>query len=148
MSQKSLSAGDTVDSRCTRCRAVTNHTIVAMVEDRVARVRCNTCGGDHNYHRPAGPKPAGAKAGGAAKTPRTPRKTRASAAAELQQEWESLQRGVDPSQALPYDMEGGYRVNDALSHPVFGIGVVTALFKPNKMEVFFQGGKKLLRCRL
>ena len=49
MSRK-LSAGDTIEARCTRCRAVLNHTIVAMVAEKVVRVECNTCRGMHNYH--------------------------------------------------------------------------------------------------
>jgi len=119
-----------------------------MVEGRVARVRCNTCGGDHNYHHPAAAKPTSEKTGGAAKPARAPRKTRSSSAANLQEEWEALQRGIVPDKVLPYNMESAFRPKDALQHPVFGLGVVTAVFKPNKMEVFFQGGKKLLRCRL
>lgn len=52
MNSRKLSAGDIIDARCTKCRAVTNHRIVAMVGDRVVRVECNTCHGVHNYHPP------------------------------------------------------------------------------------------------
>jgi len=53
MGNKQYSAGDLSEARCTRCRAVTNHTIIAMVGSTPARVRCNTCDGDHNDRPPA-----------------------------------------------------------------------------------------------
>ena len=43
MSMKKLSAGDNIEARCTRCRTVLNHTIVAMVGEKVVWVECNTC---------------------------------------------------------------------------------------------------------
>jgi hypothetical protein len=33
-----------------------------------------------------------------------------------------------------------------VKHPVFGLGVVKSVV-PNKIEVLFQEGKKLLRCQ-
>ena len=35
--------GGEVDCFCTRCKMVLAHTILAMVGDRPARVKCNTC---------------------------------------------------------------------------------------------------------
>jgi hypothetical protein len=43
-------------------------------------------------------------------------------------------------------MNGKYAANDTIEHPVFGFGVVKLTIRPNKMEVLFQEGKKLLRC--
>jgi hypothetical protein len=53
---------------------------------------------------------------------------------------------MNPVQALPYDMNGTYRVKNLLQHPVFGLGVVQLLLPPNKMDVLFRDGKKRLRC--
>ena len=39
---KQLTAGDFIEARCTRCKAVTNHTIIALVGTVPVRVRCNT----------------------------------------------------------------------------------------------------------
>ena len=47
---KPLSAGSTIETQCTRCRTLTNHTIVAMVGEKIVRVECNTCHSMHNYH--------------------------------------------------------------------------------------------------
>src|SRR5215831_15699747 len=43
-----------VDAFCTRCKLTLAHTILAMVGTKIARVRCNTCGGDHVYRAPPG----------------------------------------------------------------------------------------------
>src|SRR5207302_3841179 len=47
--------GGDVDAFCTRCKMELGHTILAMVGARPVRVRCNTCGGEHNYRGTSGP---------------------------------------------------------------------------------------------
>ena len=56
MNIKIRAAGDFIDSQCTKCKILTNHTIVAIEAGKVAQVKCNTCGGEHNYHAPKGEK--------------------------------------------------------------------------------------------
>jgi len=140
---KKTSAGDTIDARCTRCRATMNHTIIAMVEERVARVKCNTCGGEHNYKPEAKPKATAAKKAAA---PKTPKATKA-AADNARKEWESLREEMNPEKAIPYRMDGTFKTNDLVSHPTFGLGIVKSVPGAMKMEVLFEGGVKLLRCR-
>ena len=145
MSSRKLSAGDTIEARCTRCRTVLNHTIVAMVEERVVRVECNTCRGVHNYYQEKAAKsPVAATA--VRKKAATPRAARKEPGAADREEWESLRPTMDKERALAYDMSGKYRVNGLVDHAVFGLGVVKRVIRPDKMEVLFQVGKKLLRC--
>lgn len=141
---RALSAGSIVETQCTRCRKILNHTIVAMVGEQIARVECNTCHGVHNFHPVKVPKEPGA-AKATRKSPAAPRKAKADPAAAAAAEWAALQSGLDPAQAIPYDMNGTYRVNNLLQHPQFGLGIVQ-LVLPNKMDVLFQEGKKRLRC--
>jgi hypothetical protein len=61
-------------------------------------------------------------------------------------EWAALQPTVEPARALPYDMNGKYRAKKLLMHPIFGLGIVRVVLPPNKIEVLFEDGKKLLRC--
>ena len=49
MQQRRLRLGDILDDYCPRERRVTNHVIVAMVEDTVKQTRCTTCDADHEY---------------------------------------------------------------------------------------------------
>ncbi len=145
---RKLSAGDTIEAQCTRCRKILNHTIVAMVEERVVRVQCNTCGGAHNYRPVAEPKAVVTRTRtSASKAEKAPRAARKDPGAADREEWESLRPTLESGQSLPYDMNGTYRVNSLVSHPVFGVGIVKCVIKPDKMEVLFQAGKKLLRCK-
>ena len=49
MEQRRLRLGDILDDYCPRERRLTNHAVVAMVEDRVKQTRCTTCDTEHVY---------------------------------------------------------------------------------------------------
>jgi hypothetical protein len=149
MNKRKLSAGDLIEAQCTRCRKLLNHTIVAMVEERVVRVECNTCRGMHNYRpakEPKAPRVSGTGAAIREKAPvaRSPKKEPGDADRE---EWVLLRPSMDEARVVDYDMNGKYRANDLVAHVVFGLGVIRRITGPNKMEVLFQGGMKLLRCQ-
>ncbi len=138
-------AGDHIDARCTRCREITNHTIIAMVAESPARVRCNTCSGDHNYRPPvlteaSPPRVSPAKPG---RRTRVDRRWKAQ-----QQEWRDATEKADSGVTVAYRMDRSYRVGDLVNHPTFGVGMVQQVVKPNKMEILFAEGIKSLRCRL
>ena len=141
-----LSAGDNIEANCTRCRKVLNHTIVAMVGEKVVRVECNTCRGVHNYREAAASKSPSAGSSTRKKEPAV-RAVKKDAGATEREEWESLSLTMDKGRAIAYDIDGKFKVNDLVDHAVFGLGVVKSVIKPSKMEVLFQQGKKLLRCR-
>ncbi len=41
--------GDVVDDYCIKCRRLTNHSIVSLMDGKAAKVRCRTCYNDHDY---------------------------------------------------------------------------------------------------
>ena len=41
--------GDVIDDHCIKCRRITNHSIVSLVNGEAAKVRCRTCYHDHDY---------------------------------------------------------------------------------------------------
>lgn len=49
MEQRRLRLGDILDDYCPRERRVTNHVVVAMIEEQVKQTRCSTCDADHEY---------------------------------------------------------------------------------------------------
>jgi translation initiation factor IF-2 len=49
MEQRSLRLGDILDDYCPRERRVTNHAVVAMIEQDVKQTRCTTCDTEHVY---------------------------------------------------------------------------------------------------
>jgi hypothetical protein len=56
MQQRQLRLGDIVDDYCPRERRVTNHAIVAMVEQDVKQTRCTTCDTEHEYKQARVPR--------------------------------------------------------------------------------------------
>jgi hypothetical protein len=44
-----LRLGDIIDDYCIKCRRLTNHAIVSLMDGQVAKVRCRSCYHDHNY---------------------------------------------------------------------------------------------------
>ncbi len=44
-----LRLGDIIDDYCIKCRRMTNHAIVSIVNEEVAKVRCRSCYHDHDY---------------------------------------------------------------------------------------------------
>ena len=51
MLPRQLRVGDLVDDYCPRERRLTDHAIVAMVEDDVRQVRCSACNAEHEYRQ-------------------------------------------------------------------------------------------------
>jgi hypothetical protein len=49
MEQRRLRLGDILDDYCPRERRVTNHAVVAMIEDEIKQTRCTTCDAEHAY---------------------------------------------------------------------------------------------------
>jgi hypothetical protein len=74
MQQRRLRLGDILDDYCPRERRITNHAVVAMIEDAVKQTRCTTCDADHEYKQARVPtrrkKDGGALAGELAAGPR------------------------------------------------------------------------------
>ena len=137
MSDEQLAAGGHIAAKCTKCKDTTNHTIIALVDGKVAKVECNTCGGLHKY-RPPTAKKAPSKTRAAA--------TKAAKINKIEVEWETHLDNADPTTATSYSMKMGAKTGLLIQHPNFGLGRVISTTKPNKMEVFFQDGIKILRC--
>ena len=49
MEQRRLRLGDIVDDYCPRERRLTNHAVVAMIEEKIKQTRCTTCDAEHPY---------------------------------------------------------------------------------------------------
>ena len=46
----SYSPGQRIEARCTRCRDITGHIIVVVLDGEVAKVECCACGSVHKYY--------------------------------------------------------------------------------------------------
>lgn len=126
--------GGEADSFCTRCRMVLAHTILALEGGKPARVECNTCHGQHNY-RPGTPDarsaPAAvARADGDAKAGRT------------RVSFDDLM-AARTAPVRPYSPKTAFAMDDTVSHPTFGRGIVAAV-RADKIDVMFRAGTKTL----
>jgi hypothetical protein len=127
------SLGDIIEARCTKCRKVTNHLIVAMVGTKPADVQCNSCNGTHRYRPPV----SSAK----------PAKRTGDSPTVKQDEWAELRTAMSHQIARDYAMDKEYRVGTVITHPNFGLGLVQRVVGNRKMEVLFEDGRKMMRCK-
>ncbi|HLM46540.1 MAG TPA: hypothetical protein VK458_21905 [Myxococcaceae bacterium] len=137
--------GGEVDAFCTRCRLTLAHTILAMVGTKIARVRCNTCNGDHAYRSAPGTtdKPsASSRASSNASGTKTTR-ARATAEEKIIISFEEQLAGKDIANAPRYSPKDTYRVDQVIQHPTFGLGLVTAV-RGNKVDITFKSETKTL----
>ncbi|WP_141621756.1 hypothetical protein [Myxococcus sp. AB036A] len=135
--------GGEVDALCTRCKLTLAHTILAMVGTKIARVRCNTCGGDHAYR--AAP---GATDRPSSSTTRTPRASSSSSSASAKAEkviisFEEQLAGKDVANAPRYSPKDTYKVDQVIQHPTFGTGYVSAV-RGDKVDITFRTDTKTL----
>ena len=49
MQQRRFRPGDVLDDYCPRERRITDHAIVAMIDDRIKQTRCVVCDAEHEY---------------------------------------------------------------------------------------------------
>jgi len=61
--------------------------------------------------------------------------------------FDELLGGRSAASAQPYAINASLAADDIISHSIFGIGVVVETILPNKAEVAFQIGSKLLICQ-
>jgi hypothetical protein len=132
--------GGEVDAFCTRCKLPTPlaHTILAMVGTKIARVRCNTCGGDHAYRSaPGATDRPSSSSRSAASAPRADRPEKAVISFEQQL------AGKDVAHAPKYSPKDTYQLDQVIQHPTFGLGLVTAV-RGDKVDITFKSDTKTL----
>jgi hypothetical protein len=125
--------GGEIESYCGSCKEERTHIIAAMDGDIVRRVTCSMCGGTHNFKHKA--------AAGASVSADTSKTRRVTSSRRTKEQAFT----IDPARPQKaYDMNHSYSTGDIISHPKFGPGLVETSLPPNKIEVRFQEGKKML----
>jgi hypothetical protein len=54
---RDIRLGDDIDDFCVRCKRITNHAVVSVINAAPAKVRCRTCHSDHDYRHEQAPPP-------------------------------------------------------------------------------------------
>jgi hypothetical protein len=57
MQERRYRPGDVLDDYCPRERRITDHAIVAMIDDEIRRTRCGVCDAEHEYKEGKVPPP-------------------------------------------------------------------------------------------
>lgn len=138
----SIRTGGEIDAHCGKCELNLAHTIIAMVGPKVVKVRCNTCGGEHQYR---GVQPLVKATSFAAPTKRASSSGTASKpkAAVVTVSWEDQFKGKDLTKAKKYSPRETFVVDEVVDHPTFGLGLVRAV-RGDKIEVGFKQADKVL----
>jgi len=124
-------------SYCTHCKMDLTHSVVAVSGDRVKRVLCQTCKKEHAFRLPAELRALSGKERNA--------KIAALAKARCDaDEWVTDMARTKGHSAKLYTLDGFYDAGQKLDHSKFGLGMVKNMIPPNKMEVLFEDGMKLL----
>lgn len=122
-----------ISAWCGKCKFDRTHVIAAMDGDKVRKVTCSMCNSTHNYKN----APSSESKSGSTKTPRSSKSSGSSR--------KSTGFSIDPNRPVKnYNMGSGFSEGDVINHPKFGLGSVLAITSPNKMEVRFQEGTKIL----
>lgn len=133
--------GQEIAAYCGKCKDERSHTVAAMDGDTVKRVTCSSCGGTHNYKLAPAAAATRSATGATGDSEARPAKKRASS--RRPKEGDAF--SIDPKRPVkPYDMNNSFSAGDVINHSKFGLGAVETAFPPNKIEVRFQEGKKLL----
>lgn len=171
----SFTTGQIIEARCTRCRDVTGHVVMACLDGLPIKVECRACGSVHKYTAPGASPRRKAETTVRVKAGRTraeavdatvkaekaitrilcdkpaePKLTRAQKdsirkAEENEQRWQQAVNGIAAA-PVPYAINGTFAEGTLVEHPVFGIGAVVELLPPDKMDILFREGVKRLRC--
>ena len=134
MQSETLSQGDKIEARCTKCRKNSPHLIVSLSDGQPEQVQCQVCDRQHKFRPPT-------------KVRSVSLKLASEKRAAENEKWEQVNLDSKTTNAKAYSMDMGYKVDTLINHPSFGVGVVQRLAGVRKMEVLFEKGTKILRCK-
>src|SRR3569832_1406120 len=129
--------GEDIEALCGKCGDVW-HGVMAKMGDRIAKVVCKRCGGHHLYRTSEG-------AANVNDTIRPTTRGRVSRPRAAETPAPAPIPSFDPSKPpRPYAPADSYVTGDRVSHPKFGVGVVTGAPGPGKVEIAFTSGRRVL----
>ena len=133
--------GGYVDGRCTKCKLQLGHTIIAMVNNSPARVKCNTCNSEHNFQT----KEFGKSRASLKNSPKSASSSKKIKTQEANyNDYTFRLAGYDLSAAQKYSVSGNFKKDEIIDHFKFGVGIVLSVIQSNKIEILFKDGLKIL----
>jgi hypothetical protein len=141
-------AGQEIDAYCTKCKMDLLHRVVAVAGGKPVKVECRTCMTTHVYRAPRNVRSPGASPAAGSSVASSPRVSSSEPSARRA-------RTTAPSEPVALVPPQGahvhlYKVTERfapeawVSHKTFGIGRVVREIPPDKIEVRFDDGPKVL----
>jgi ribosomal protein L44E len=137
--EKTIAVGQEVEAFCRKCKADTLHKVTVIKEGKIKKAMCSACLSTHAYRAPKKIAMAGA--------PVTVAKIRKTTRRGVK-DWATLVADIDEKSAVTYKLSGDFSNATALSHKIFGIGIITRVISPDKIEVVFKKKTAILAQNL
>ena len=139
--------GSPIDAYCSVCKSDTKHVVLEVDGLQVREVRCDKCRTSGEFRAPRAGLRAGLKAAARRNSVSSSgRKTTRRRAEPPEETYGKMLQGRDLSAVSPYSVKAKLASGDLISHPTFGVGVVTAITDTYKAKVFFEDGERMLVC--
>ncbi len=171
----SFSAGNRIEARCTRCKDVTSHIVIVVVDNLPVKVECCACKSVHKYYpiqKPSVKKDSNpirvktnqsreASIENASKQQNIARPTLSSSTSSsasssanktpiktenVEKEWHRALLN-NHSNPKSYSINVELQAGDLVDHSIFGPGIVRDIVGADKAEVLFKEGVKILKCQ-
>ena len=155
--------GDFITTSCRRCNDVTGHVVMVVLDGSIMKVECKACGSVHKYREakvpsakavaapakrassaPKALSSSGTQSRGASSLSRTGR----GVAAKVESAWQEAMVRHNADTPKPYSMHEALGAGEFVEHPSFGRGEVIRVTRPDKAEILFREGVKILRCKV
>ena len=131
--------GQDIEALCGKCGQVW-HVVMAKMGDKIAKVVCKRCNGQHRYRNENDEIAEAGRPAGAARASTASKSARARKPSPM-----PAIPAFDPAKpARPYAGSASYAAGERIAHPSFGIGVVAGSPGAGKVEVIFPSGVRVL----
>lgn len=129
-----------VITHCSRCKLDLNHRIILMDGSEPARVLCLTCKSEHKFRsgKKSAPTSSGSRRLAISRSSSTPKK------GTVEADWRLKLSDKDQT-PKSYKISEAFALDDHVYHQSFGRGLVVGFIHPDKVQIFFDEGVKVLK---
>jgi hypothetical protein len=124
---------------CKKCDVDRYHVVVAHLDSRSAKVKCEVCGSQKTFRTPS----EATRKGVVKRVTGNKPASKAGASRSHAQAWRDLNEKIGADSARAYSLRESFSSQTAIQHPKFGIGYVTASH-PDKIDVVFEDSVRSL----
>jgi hypothetical protein len=132
--------GQDIEALCGKCGQVW-HVVMAKMGDKIAKVVCKRCHGQHRYRNENDEAADAAQSAGGG---RATASSRSAGRSRKPSPMPSIPIFDPTKPARPYASSASYALGERIAHPTFGVGVVAGSPGAGKVDVMFPAGPRVL----